>query len=356
MRERSKGELKIVGPETEGNTVSAAVLVQTLQRLQKLVLIAAAANEGKGLNRRFNPSAELRQRHTLRCAIPTSGSYAMAVSEVDEREQHDFSSVTPYAALDDVYKVTNAVLDDDAERMRELIPDPRYRVLMLRNLQDMAPSEGSNWAIDFNVDSKISYQIDYRFRRDVTRLLRADNPESEEGSVIGKLQRIFLDQRKFEIRHPVTEILISCSYEDEIESDIWESRRDYIQVTGQVSRTPDGHVSSVSEVTSIERVDTSPFLISEIQADGVRLRLDPSLTVTPELDEDTKQLFLFSDEVLNLFIAAPTRADLYDEIIADLAFSYREYVRSPDDELSPAALAFKRLLLKRLQEEPTGAA
>jgi hypothetical protein len=123
-----------------------------------------------------------------------------------------------------------------------------------------------------------------------------------------------------------------------------------------VSRTQEGHVSGVSDVTSIERVDMSTFHISEIEVDGVRLRLSPPLQVDPELDDDTKQVFLFRDEDLNLFIAAPTRAGLYEEIVADLVFSYREYVQASDDELSPAALDFKGRLSRRLQVEPTGAA
>jgi len=356
VRERSKGEMKVIGAATEGNTVPADVLVQTLQRLQKLVLIAAAAKEGKGMNRRFKPSAELRQRHTLRCAIPTAGSYAIAVSEVDEHPQDDLTNVNGYAALDDVYQVADAVIADDVDRVRQVIPDVGLRSLMLRNLQDMAPSEGSEWALDFTVGTLGSRRLGYGLRRDVTRVLRADQPEQEEGTVIGELQRIFLDERKFVIRHPVTGTLISCSYEDEIESDIWESRRDYIQVTGQVSRTTEGHVSNVSDVTAIERVDMSPFQIAEIEVDGVRLRISPPIQVTPELDEETKQVFLFSDDELSLHVASSTRADLYEAIVSDLGFSYHEYVLASDGDLSPAAIEFKRRLSQRLQKEPSGAA
>lgn len=356
MRERGKGEIKIVGPETEDNTVPVDVLVQTLQKLQKLILIAAAAKDGKGMNRRFKPSAELRERHILRCAIPIAGSYSLAVTEVDQRPQDDLPHANEYAALDDVYQVTAAVIDDDADAVRQVIQDVGLRSLMLRTLQDMAPSEGSRWALDFGVGTRETRRLAYGLRRDVARILRSDQPEQEDGTVIGELQRIFLDERKFVIRHPVTGTHISCSYEDEVEADIWESRRDYIQVTGHVSRTTEGHVSNVSDVTSIERVDTSSFQISEIEVDGVRLRLSPPLPVVPELDDDTKQVFLFSDEDLNLFIAAPTRAELYEEIVADLAFSYREYVQASDDELSTAALEFKSRLSQRLQKEPTGAA
>ncbi len=356
MRERSRGEMKVVGPETEGNTVPADVLVKTLQQLQKAVLIAAAAKEGVGIKRRFKPSTELRQAHILRCGIPTAGSYAIAVSEVDERRQDELPHVNGYAGLDDVFEVADAVIEDDVERVRRVIPETGFRSLMLRTLQDMAPSEGSEWVLDFAVGSRGSRRLGYGLRRDVNRILKADQPEVEEGTVVGELQRILLDSRQFVIRHPVTGTLISCSYEDEIEADIWESRRDYIQVTGQVSRTPEGHVSNVSDVTTIERVDLSPFYISEIEVDGLRLRLGPPLQVSPELDDETKQVFLFSDEGLNLFIAATTRADLYDEIVADLAFSYREYAQASDDDLSPAAVDFKRRLAQRLQEVPPSAA
>lgn len=356
MRELGKGNIKIIGPATEGNTVPADVLVHTLQQLQKMVLIAAAAKEGVGYNRRFKPSAEIRQRHTLRCSIPTAGSYAMPVSEVDVRDQDDLPQVNGYAALDDVYMITEAVIKDDTQGLRQMLPDTGFRSLMLRTIQDMAPSEGSRWELEFAVGGRGSHRFEYGLRKNVTRILQAEQPEREEGSVIGELQRIYFDECKFIIRHPVTATLISCMYEDEIESDILESRRDYVQVIGQVSRTTEGHVSSVSDVTSIERVDLSPFEISEITVDRVRLLINPPLLVSPELDEDTKQVFMFADDELNIYIAAPTRADLYDEILADLAFSYREYVRAPDEDLSPAAVEFKRLLSRRLREEPAGAA
>jgi len=357
VRELAKGEVRITGPETEQNTVAADILVQTLQRLQKLVFIAAGAREGSSLKRRFKPTTELRLRHTLRCALPRGGSYAIAIAEVDERSQSDLPQMNGYAALDDVYDLADAVINEDAERAKAIIPESSFRRLMLRTLQEMAPSEGSAWNLELTVGDRTPRRVAYALRRDVHRMLRQDQPEEqEEGSVIGQLQRIFFDIKKIVIQHPVTETLIECFYDDEIEADIWESRRDYVQVTGRVTRTPEGHVSTVTDVTSIERVDTSPFQIAEIESDELRLRLTPPLEVVAELDEETRQVFLFSDDSLNLHVAAASRAGLYEEVVADLLFSYREYALTPDEELSPAAAELKQRLLQRLKKEPAGAA
>ena len=357
VRERNTGIISVVGKETEEHTVPVDVLVQILERLQKLVLIAAAANEGVGFQRRFKPSNSLKLQHNLRCAVPTAGSYAIAIVEVDERSQEDLPQLdNGYSALDTVYKFTDAVLDNKLADVQQLVPESGLRNLMLRTLHDIAPKEGAKWAIDFGVNTKQSKRIGFKVRRDVTNILKENAPAEEEGSVIGELQRILLDENKIEIRHPVTEQLIGCTYDNDVEADIWESRRDNVQVIGKIIRSENEHVVSVSDVVSIEQVDLSAYEISEVSDRTISLSVSPPLLVEPRLDEDTKQFFVYDNQSLQIYVVANTRAELYEQIVDDLLFSYKEYALVSDDELTSDAIDFKGILATRLTEVQDGPA
>jgi hypothetical protein len=345
----STGELKIVGMETATNTVPADVLAQTLRKMQRLVLIVAAAQEGQQFHKRFKPSSTLRRRHSLRCGVPKAGSYAVPLAEVDEEP----SSEPTAAALRTVYEVVDAVRAGP-ERVRHLFPDGHWRALLLQELQETAPEEGDNWEVDLSVGSAKPHRIDYQFRREVIKLQRADQPTEEAGAVIGTLQKIDFANKAIVIRHPTTEQAIECSYNPEIEVDLFESRLEPVQVVGQVLRNQDGNVVRVTDVSMIQAVNLARFEISKIEGHGRRLVLNPPLSVQPVLDEDTKQVFLFDEEALDLHVAAATRAALYDDIADDLLFAWEQYALAADDDLAPSALEFKKLLKRRIKEEPLG--
>ena len=101
--------------------------------------------------------------------------------------------------------------------------------------------------------------------------------------------------------------------------------------------------------------DLTPFQITTIEVDGKVINVSPPLNVQPEIFECEekrpfpKRYLLFSDDELNLHVASSTRAELYEAIVSDLGFSYREYVLASDGNLSPAALEYKNLLSQRLQ-------
>jgi hypothetical protein len=347
--ERSKAELKIVGPETVGNTVPADVLVRTIEGLQRLVLMAVAAQDGRDLKKRFKPSRELRRQHALRFGIPTAGSYTLAVTEVDETGQMQLGPERPGLAL--VVDLAGAVRAEDQERARKIVPKDGYRHHMLRAMQELAPSEGDRWAVDLAIADGQQFRFDYSVRREVERLLRKEQPSIEDGSVIGSVERIDFVDQKVTVRQPVSLVQVQCTYPPEYEEVLCDERREMIQLVGRVSRNADGAVVSISDVTMVASVDETPFELERFESHGRTIRLDPPLVVTPELDDDTQQVFVFSDDELDLHVAAHTRGDLHDEIAASLAFAWDEYGRAADDDLTPAARALKSRLLARMTEE-----
>jgi hypothetical protein len=62
-----------------------------------------------------------------------------------------------------------------------------------------------------------------------------------------------------------------------------------------------------------------------VEHDGRSLRLDPPLTIVPTLD-DSEQLYVISDDELDLHLFAETREQLAEELAEQLIFSWDAHV------------------------------
>jgi len=133
-------ELKIEGGEPGEHNVPVDVLVRMLNGLQQLALVFAAVAEHQEIQQRFKPSSELRSRYTLRCGVPSPGSYVMPVSLVDLAPQGQFQP--PPVILGNIRQFIDAAATDNATRTRELLPDSRFRERALRELRSFSPKGG----------------------------------------------------------------------------------------------------------------------------------------------------------------------------------------------------------------------
>lgn len=169
--------------------------------------------------------------------------------------------------------------------------------------------------------------------------------------MIGEVQKIDFVEQKVTVRQPVSGVQVQCPYPSEYEEALCDERRELIQLMGQVTRNAGGAVVSIGDVTMVAAVDLTPFKLECFDSHGRTVRLAPPLTVAPELDDDTQQAFVFSDDELDLHVAAHTRGELHDEIAASLAFAWEQYGSAADDELTPAAQVFKAKLRARMTED-----
>gem|GEM_PF-6604310 len=80
----SAAELHFEGKPAAGHTLPAETLAGYLTSLQRLVLLEAARQGGLPLAKKFRASASLKERHVLRCGIPTEGGYRQPLIEVNE--------------------------------------------------------------------------------------------------------------------------------------------------------------------------------------------------------------------------------------------------------------------------------
>lgn len=346
--ERASGQLTISGAGTVSNTVRADVLVQTVQRLQRLVLLAAAAKEGRSMRQRFKPSTDLREAHDLRFGVPVAGSWGLPFVEAGSEHNPNTASGLGLLLL-----FVLAVQSNDHLRAAQLIPQHNYRDAMLVDLRDMAPAEGADWYVNLSVDGKGSVKLDYDARRVFTAFLVDEGPEEGPGTFIGELQRINFAQQRIHLRHPTTGTSIECSYPPEHEETLLTKRRELVQVMGQVTRT-DGDVVEVSDVSMVLPVDLDPFTLPRVQSHGRTLLIHPPLQVTPRLDEESNQSFVFQNEGLDLDVVAPTREALHDEIASTLVFLWEQYALASDHDLTDGAKTLKAQLRARMKEATGG--
>lgn len=348
-------ELTIDGPVAEAHDVPAEVLADTIHLVQRLVWIFGAMESDASLKRRFNPPVSLRRQHTLRCGLPKAGSYAMAVGVADTRSQRELPVDDEEGrSLDVVRRFSSAFMDEDDAMMRRLAPDPKLRRLAIQTLQDVSPRENDGWWVRLTVNNaKAEFTPEVRER--ARRALTPDLPTVEGGSVLGELQAIDFASRKVTVLHPASQIRIECSYDDELEEDLLDSRRDLVRVTGQLGRNANGDVVTVSDAR-VETLDLSEVELERLVIGGRLHRIAPALTVTPRLDEDTQQLLVFVDEAFSLRAHGETPDDLLRNVREELVFAFEEYTPLPDERMTLPARRLKQELLSRIQPEPVDAA
>lgn len=348
MAEQNQTQLEITGVETQDSTVSVDVLIRLLDGMQQIVWIIAAAKEQTPVNARFKPAEKLRRRYRLRCGLPGKGSYLVPLEIVDEERQRRL--IGTESVLPEMLDFVLAAGKGDADAVKNILPGDRYRDRAFRVLRAFAPKRGERWSASLRSDHREAIPLNGQLSQNVDRWLLAGLEEQATMTVTGELIAIKFDENKLFIRHPVTNRQVECSYLPETEVDILESRRDLIQVTGQFTLDSEGHPLRLTNVTAIEPVDLSPLEFAQIELSGRRLKAGPPLTFAPELDDETRQLYVISDVDLDLHVFAYTRDQLIDELTQHLFFIWDAYANADPETLTPQARELGNALQQRFQE------
>jgi hypothetical protein len=340
MQVGEKATILVEGPETEQQTVSVDVLVRLLGGFQQVALLFGSYEENYPLQQRFKPTEELRRRYRLRCLPAQPGSYAVPVELVDESTM---ALLPREHIMRKVFDFVAATSGGDADRVRSILPDSRYRDRVLRTLKEFAPKKGERWNARFAMSPSDNVSLDGQLTRNIERILATGREEDVVLTVIGELISVQFEEYRITIRYPVTKRELQCTYLPEVEMDLLEKRRGLIQLTGKFTLDDRGYPIRLTEVSDIEPVDLSPLEFESVECDGDVLRADPPLRFQPRLDDETQQLYVADDASLDLHAFATTREDLADEITQHIFFAWETYVGAAPERLTQAA--------RRLQQE-----
>ncbi len=92
-----------------------------------------------------------------------------------------------------------------------------------------------------------------------------------------------------------------------------------------------------------------PIKLLEVKYSGRLFRFSEPLTLYPNLDQ-TGTLLVAKHRPLGIHVFADTREELLDELHEQIAMLWDDYACENDDNLSPAAIALKKRLLRALSE------
>lgn len=334
-------DLHYTGEEVRrGGAVPAAVLAQALGGLQRLVHLLAMRVEGRTLNKRARPSADIQQRFPVLCLPPREGSYLSptVIGRPDAQWLDDDETGKIAHQLAAVMAAANS---GDVVQLDKAVPDPTYRRFMFAALADMLPPPGSGIELEVQQEGRDLF-VASRARPLLVR--NRDKATGQmRGVVTGYLFDIDFEGQRFGLYHPPSERKLSCTYDADGESMLLEHPLDLIQVVGLVERDEEGGLLRVVRVDEVLEIDASPFDVEGFDLDGRRFRTTRPLRVEPSFEKDD-QLFLATVPVLGIGTFAETREELHGAVRDELQVLWREYAEANDSELAPDALALKHSL------------
>lgn len=347
----AKAIIRMSGQEMENFEVPIDILVRVLAGLQQIVYLLATVQEKRSVGQRFRVSIEMQQLYSLRASIPQAGSYAIPVllkPEINSQPSILGNYTEIMLNLEGFFSSLNS---SDFNQAQDIFPDSKLRNRALRETRKFLPKADELWQLGFSrSDSDGELTLNNKVIAHIDNWLTQDTPEDTVMTVTGELIRIDFDKRLVVLRYPPTHQEIECIYLEELEDSMIENRRQMIQVTGQFTLDADGHPIKLTDVTRIEPVDLSPINIREVTGHDKKLRLIMPLLLTPELDEETKQLLVVEEPQIGLHVFAYTRDELIHEINEQMLMMWDEYVNVSEDDLASDAQELQRKLLLKIKE------
>ncbi|MEI6415036.1 MAG: hypothetical protein WCP34_12360 [Pseudomonadota bacterium] len=338
--------LKIQGGEADRQEIRADCLAAVLSGMQKVAYLLAAVESGQELGERLKPSRAMREQFSLRCGVPQMGSYALPL-DIGSSDQLDIG-LPPLPLLDQMQKIWASLSRQDHNALKYSLPTS-IRQKVLREIQKLLPKEHDGLLVGLQtLTSPEPAFLTWRTSRFIGECLAPRVSEDTVMTVTGELQRIDFAARQVTILYPPTRREIVCTYLPDIEDSIIEARKEPIQVTGRFVLDNEGNPDKLMDVTRIEPIDLSPWVINELESMPVRLKAP--LELIPVLDEESQQYLCVEESSLGLSAFALNREQLFDEIQEQLAMLWKEYACAPDADLGDQARALKIRIRARMEE------
>ena len=342
--------LHFEGESASGHAVPAKVLINALDRVQRIIHLLAKLHRGEELGRRIRVSREIGEHYSLICKVPQEGGYVVP-AEIGVSSDELRSRLGPVEQVKRSFlEVTRAVDQGDLGRLDKVVPDTGYRTSLIKEYKAIQPSKKSGLVC--SIEDGRGRKVLNGFTA-VSAITEIDAlPACVPGApaihyVTGHLVRMDFRNQTLRIK-PLNSPHLDATYRDYIEPDLLNHPRGLIQVRGEVRYDEHQIPISLANVEDIIRVDESRIEIRERVIVNVRYRIEPPLCFTVQFDPRSCLYDLTGDLGINLF--AETRSELEDALYAEIELLWTEYAQEEPHRLSPAALALRNELLHRFRE------
>lgn len=349
--QHEKLNIRIFDFEGEEHSVSADVLINVLKHLQQSVFLIAMDNEESTISERARPNAEIRKKYSLRCSIPVSGSYALPMVLGDPAGDL-FAQGKIFEVAQKLESSLEAIASGITDDLNKIFHSNYCRNRFAESIKNLLPKPGQNWKVGFSrpaTQPRPEIVLSATIHKHIHEMIRPVVSEVVPQTVNGFLHAMDFKKKSITILHPETQKQLNCFYDESLEIELVESRRELIQVTGTVVKGINDEIKEIVDVESIEAVDLSDFILESIPFKDKILTLKTPLILTPTLN-DTKQLLCIENANLGIDVFAYTREKLLEELQEQLAALWIEYALEDESKLTISARELKKNLLAAFDE------
>ena len=333
--------LRFAGPVVEARGAApAAAVAAALDAMQRLAHLVGMQQEGRDLGQP--------------CGVSQPGSLLEPLRLV---------SLDPDLLADEATRRAGRTLKrffagvqgNDAGAVAEAAPDRGYRRLMLSALLAMAPAPGGAVTLDI-LDSRHALAVSMdAVRPNVAALLRPARTVDHDGILTGTLNEIDFARRTLVILETSSERQLTCLYDESVEPMLLEHPRELIQVHGTIVRDAEGRPASIQDVSLVQPLDLSPFLIEHFVAGNQPVACDPPLDLAVEFDA-AAGILTVADADLGIDAYGETRDRLSASLHSELDTLWRFYASADPAELAEDAEALRQRLRERFKARSADAA
>ena len=134
---------------------------------------------------------------------------------------------------------------------------------------------------------------------------------------------------------PHTGKLLKGTYSEEMEQVLFRNSDSLIQIVGNIQVDDEGNPSKILEIRNANEIDSSDINVMDVIPEYLKPKDNaPSLIITVDLTDD-KQFYVAGSSELVIFKHAFTRAELIDNLEAEMDFLWRQFALI--DESSPCS-------------------
>lgn len=333
------------------STVDAEVLARILHGTQRVIYLAAMDKCNCDCSLGYVPK-DIRKYYVVQCSVPRQGSYALSLtigngdSPLAEHNSHGVAN--------SFVRCLGSVAENNFTDLTNAIIHKNYRAQILDTFRSMLPKPGANWKFGVTYRQQPEVCLSPENSIHVLALKEKLRQHRDEFQTItGSLQAMDFAERKITILLPVSNRFLECFYDESLEIELLETRRDFVQVTGKVVVDAQDFPVKILDVENIQPIDLSDFEVKEVHTSTITLEFLTPLTLTPTLSE-TRQYLCLQDDALDIDVMAPTREELLSELHEQIIMLWHEYALADDSMLTPSAQELKKTLLEHIKEKKNG--
>jgi hypothetical protein len=138
-------------------------------------------------------------------------------------------------------------------------------------------------------------------------------------TVTGELLGVDFDHGTFSLRYQPTRKTLTGRYAPESEVWLLKHRRKAIQVDGEFSLDAQQRPQACLKALKFRAVDLAPLTLVRVPLPAGELLLEPPLTLTPVLDEESGQRYEAREDALGLFAREESREALEATLLSQVA-------------------------------------